>query len=144
MKILVIEDNLPTLTLLGNILDEYGAVTACSDGEHGVVEYKSAAETSEPFDIIFLDVVLPGIQGDEVVKLIRNDEKTSPSRSKVYIVILSNKVAFHDTGTGMYEGGDIYMPKPFTKSNIDEIMETVNPKAEEDLKKKPTKSTQSK
>ncbi len=137
MKILIIEDNLPTLTLLGSLLEDHASVTACSDGEHGILEYKKALASKEAFEIIFLDVVLPGIQGDEVVKQIRELEKSTPKAPKVYIAIISGEVPFHGTGTGMYEGGDIYMAKPFVRSDILEVIEKVKPLAEEDLKEKP-------
>ena len=143
MKILIIEDNLPTLTLLGSLLEDHASVTACSDGEHGILEYKKALASKEAFEIIFLDVVLPGIQGDEVVRQIRELEKSTPKAPKapkapkVYIAIISGEVPFHGTGTGMYEGGDIYMAKPFVRSDILEVIEKVKPLAEEDLKEKP-------
>ena len=71
-----------------------------------------AAVHHEKFDIILLDLMLPGIQGEELIKQIRKE-------SDVYIIVLSAKIDIKDRVDVITLGADDYMIKPFS---IEEVM----------------------
>ena len=67
---------------------------------------------SEPYDIIILDVLLPGIDGFTVCRTIRAERITTP------VLILSAKDQVQDKVTGLEAGADDYLAKPFAFSEL--------------------------
>ena len=67
---------------------------------------------SRPFDLIVLDVVLPDVDGFEIVRRLRRDGSQLP------VIFLTAKDTQDDTITGLTIGGDDYMTKPF---GLDEL-----------------------
>lgn len=108
MKTLIVEDYPKINQLL--------AMYARNDGHEVKQVYNGeealAAVHHEKFDIILLDLMLPGIQGEELIKQIRKV-------SDVYIVVLSAKIDIKDRVDVITLGADDYMIKPFS---IDEVM----------------------
>lgn len=108
MKTLIVEDYPKINQLL--------AMYARNDGHEVKQVYNGeealAAVHHEKFDIILLDLMLPGIQGEELIKQIRKV-------SDVYIVVLSAKIDIKDRVDVITLGADDYMIKPFS---IEEVM----------------------
>lgn len=106
-KILIVEDDSNILRLERDYLEANGfeAVTAC-DGEAGMEK-----AINEDFDLIILDVMLPGINGFEICKKIRN-EKNIP------IIFVSAKKEELDKITGLGFGADDYIVKPFSPGEL--------------------------
>ncbi|MGZ9814889.1 response regulator transcription factor [Peribacillus simplex] len=102
MKVLVVEDNVSLLESIRQILtDEYEVDTA-DNGEDGLFMAQQSI-----YDIIILDVMLPGIDGFEIVRKIR-EEKIDTS-----VLFLTAKDALEDRVRGLEMGGDDYLVKPF-------------------------------
>ncbi|KQU23598.1 two-component system response regulator [Bacillus sp. Leaf13] len=102
MKVLVVEDNVSLLESIRQILtDEYEVDTA-DNGEDGLFMAQQSI-----YDIIILDVMLPGIDGFEIVRKIR-DAKVDTS-----VLFLTAKDALEDRVRGLEMGGDDYLVKPF-------------------------------
>lgn len=89
-------------------------VCSFDDGE----SFLKTFEVKKP-NLILLDLMLPGIQGDEILKIIRKDI----SNDKIPIVILSAKSLLEDRITGLNNGADDYIVKPF---NIKELISRIN------------------
>jgi DNA-binding response OmpR family regulator len=108
MKTLIVEDYPKINQLL--------AMYARNDGHEVKQVYNGeealAAVHHEKFDIILLDLMLPGIQGEELIKQIRKV-------SDVYIIVLSAKIDIKDRVDVITLGADDYMIKPFS---IEEVM----------------------
>ena len=108
MKILIVEDYPKINQML--------AIYARKDGHEvkQVYDGEVALETTknEKFDVILLDLTLPGIQGEELIRLIRKV-------SDVYIIVLSAKIDVKDRIDVITLGADDYMTKPFS---IEEVM----------------------
>ena len=105
-RILVVDDEEDILELVKyNLLKEGYHVTGASTGEDALK--KARAET---FDLIVLDLMLPGIDGLEVAKKLKTDQKTE----KVPIVMLTAKGEEADVVTGLELGADDYITKPFS------------------------------
>ncbi|WP_458353771.1 response regulator transcription factor [Peribacillus frigoritolerans] len=102
MKVLVVEDNVSLLESIRQILtDEYEVDTA-DNGEDGLFMAQQSI-----YDIIILDVMLPGIDGFEIVRKIR-EAKVDTS-----VLFLTAKDAVEDRVRGLEMGGDDYLVKPF-------------------------------
>ncbi|MCY9005137.1 response regulator transcription factor [Peribacillus frigoritolerans] len=102
MKILVVEDNVSLLESIRQILtDEYEVDTA-DNGEDGLFMAQQSI-----YDIIILDVMLPGIDGFEIVRKIRE------AKIDTSVLFLTAKDALEDRVRGLEMGGDDYLVKPF-------------------------------
>jgi two-component system response regulator MtrA len=101
-RILVVDDTLDLAEMLGIVLTGAGFdVDLVNRGDEALEAFRN-----NPPDLILLDVMLPGIDGIEVCKLIRKE-------SMVPIVMLSAKGETRDVVAGLEAGADDYMEKPF-------------------------------
>lgn len=108
-RLLVIEDN-PELReylirLLGN---EYQVLTA----ENGIRGIELATEHIP--DIVLSDVMMPGTDGFQVCRELKNDFRTS----HIPIVLLTARADTESRITGMEQGADVYLTKPFNKREL--------------------------
>jgi len=76
-RILVVEDDFGSRRMMQKLLEEYGSVDVVVDGEEAVSAFKLAAADKTPYDLIFLDIMMPKMDGQEALKLIRAYEKES-------------------------------------------------------------------
>jgi len=79
-KILIIDDEQPILDMYSSALGDYTVMTA-PDGEEGL----NVARTEKP-DLIYLDIIMPKINGLDVLKKLKEDDKTS----EIPVVLLTN------------------------------------------------------
>jgi DNA-binding response OmpR family regulator len=104
MRILVIEDEIKLANAIKRALEiKKYAVDVCTDGISGF-----DMAVGEDFDLILLDVMLPGMDGMTVCKKMREEGKTTP------ILMLTAKGQINDKVTGLDIGADDYMVKPFS------------------------------
>ena len=105
--ILVVDDNKENLKLAGSILKENGyKIAVALNGESAI---KILEKNS--FDLILLDVMMPGIDGFEVCRRIKYNEKLKD----IPIVFLTAKDQSKDLVDGFAAGGVDYITKPFNK-----------------------------
>lgn len=105
-KILVVDDEEDILELLRyNLAREGYQVVCAASGEKALKKIKSA-----PLDLIVLDLMLPGIDGLEVTKKLKND----PENRNIPIIMLTAKGEEADIVTGLELGADDYVTKPFS------------------------------
>jgi two-component system copper resistance phosphate regulon response regulator CusR len=108
MKILVIEDEAKTARFLRKGLNEAGYVTdVAADGLEGL---HLAQEIN--FDLVILDVMLPGLDGWQVLSRLRLTER------KMLILMLTARDAVHERVRGFELGADDYLVKPFAFSEL--------------------------
>ncbi len=105
-KILIVEDEEDILELISyNLAKEGYQVTGVPTGEDMLKRVRSDLP-----DLVVLDLMLPGVDGLEVCKLLKNDPKTR----HVPIVMLTAKGEEADIVTGLELGADDYIAKPFS------------------------------
>ena len=75
MRILVAEDDFVSRKILQVILSPYGICDIAVDGEEAIQAFKVAFEEGELYDLVCLDIMMPGADGQEVLKTIRGIEK---------------------------------------------------------------------
>jgi DNA-binding response OmpR family regulator len=103
MRILLVEDYLPLQKSLAKGLRETGfAVDVTGDGREGLWYAKS-----NEYDVIILDIMLPGLDGLSILKQLRN------IGNKTHILILTAKDTLEDKVKGLDFGADDYLVKPF-------------------------------
>jgi DNA-binding response OmpR family regulator len=109
MKILVIEDNVDILKNVTDFLDLRGFTTDCA--EDGLTGLHLAA--TQDFDLIILDLMLPGIDGLTLCQRLRKDAK-----NRTPIIMLTAKDSIQDKLAGFEAGADDYLVKPFDLSEL--------------------------
>jgi len=106
-KILIIEDEVAIAELQRDYLEMNGfEVVVCGDGALGAKE-----ALSNDYDLVILDLMLPGMEGYEVCRTIR-EQKNIP------IIMVSAKKEDLDKVYGLGMGADDYMTKPFSPSEL--------------------------
>lgn len=107
VRILLIDDDRELTRLMRDYLAPQGfAVSICDDGPSGLRE-----ALATPFDVVTLDVMLPGLDGFEVLRQLRR-------RSKVPLIMLTARTATDDRVGGLEAGADDYLPKPFQPAEL--------------------------
>jgi phosphate regulon transcriptional regulator PhoB len=105
-KILVVDDESDIRELLSyNLIREGFDVSPAADGEEALTKARGG-----PFDLVLLDLMMPGMQGMEVCRILRNDPKTK----NVPIIMLTAKTDEVDKVLGLEMGADDYLTKPFS------------------------------
>ena len=122
--ILVIEDEEDIIALLHyNLIKEGFKVTCAQTGEEGL----NAARAESP-DLIVLDLMLPGIDGLDVCRALKNAKATAA----IPIVMLTAKGEEHDIVTGLELGADDYVTKPFSPRVLSSRLKAVLRRRERD------------
>ena len=108
MRILIIEDDDETAAYLAKGLKETGyTVDRAADGREGLF-----LATSETYDAMVVDRMLPGMDGLTIVQSLRAQGNATP------VLILSALGQVDDRVTGLRAGGDDYLPKPYAFSEL--------------------------
>lgn len=116
MKILLVEDEPSVATLINKGLTENGySITVAPDGYIG---YTIAKE--HEFDIIILDIMVPGMNGIEVCKRLRQEKIITP------ILFLTALGTTENIVTGLNNGGDDYLVKPFKFAELEARLRSLN------------------
>src|ERR1700678_2779583 len=106
-RILVIDDDVELCTLVGEYLQAEGfVVEAAHDGENGLQR-----ATGGGYLLVVLDVMLPGINGFEVLRRIR-------ATSRLPVLLLTARGEDVDRIVGLEMGADDYLPKPFNPREL--------------------------
>ncbi|RKY12717.1 MAG: hypothetical protein DRP65_00380 [Planctomycetota bacterium] len=113
--ILAIDDDRMVREVLQNALSRTGHyVYTAKDGPSGL-----EIAQSQKLDVILLDWMMPGMNGMEVLKQLKHDEKTR----HVPVFMLTAKDSLHDIDQAVSLGVDDYIVKPFNASEIPTLIE---------------------
>lgn len=108
MRILIIEDERSLAEVLTEILQQSGYLAdAVFNGSEGIDYIRTGA-----YDLILLDIMLPGTDGLTVLETIRKEKIFTP------VILLSAKSELSDIITGLDAGSDDYLPKPFSAAEL--------------------------
>jgi heavy metal response regulator len=109
MRILVVEDEAKVASFIRRALEEEGyAVDQASDGQRGL-----ELGEADCYDLIILDLMLPGLPGLEVLRSLRKEKVHSP------VLILTARSQVDQRVKGLDSGADDYLTKPFA---IEELL----------------------
>ena len=108
MRILVVEDDIQLARQVGSALTEAGHDSVIvHNGERAL---DKAKET--PFDLIMLDIILPGMDGFDILRHLRSQHMASR------VLMLTARGEVKDRVTGLQLGADDYLPKPFVMREL--------------------------
>jgi DNA-binding response OmpR family regulator len=108
MRVLIVEDEVAVSRQIASALTEAGHdPKAVHDGETALDEVRKT-----PFDLVVLDIRLPGIDGFQVLQRLRTQHLASR------VLLLTARGAVDDRVTGLELGADDYLPKPFAMQEL--------------------------
>jgi len=113
--ILAVDDSPENLDLLVGLLKKEYCVKAAVNGE---IALKIATSSPHP-DLILLDIVMPGMDGLEVCRRLKDDKNTA----HIPIVFLSGKANSEESEQGMEYGGEGFLKKPVDPNNLFPLLE---------------------
>ena len=108
MRILIIEDEIALAEALTEILKQNGYLADSSaNGPEGLEYIRTGI-----YDLVLLDIMLPGTDGLSILKTIRREKIFTP------VILLTAKSELSDIVTGLDAGSDDYLPKPFSTTEL--------------------------
>lgn len=108
MRVLIVEDDKKTASFLRKALLEEGfAVDVCTDGEEAL-----ATLLATRYDVVVLDIMLPGRDGLSMLRALRTQKNGVP------VLLLSARGEVNERVDGLNAGADDYLPKPFVIAEL--------------------------
>jgi twitching motility two-component system response regulator PilG len=116
LKVMVVDDSNTIRRSAEIFLTQAGCeVILATDGFDALAKFEERLP-----DLIFVDVVMPRLNGYQTCALIKRSQKLK----SIPVVMLSSKDTLHDKLLGKEAGSDQYLTKPFTKDNLLRAVET--------------------
>ena len=114
MRILIVDDDDPNRKLLTDIVSKLGECEAAAGGQNALSAFKKAWEEWRPFNLIFLDVLMPEMDGRQVLHKIREIEKDKKiSDQHQARIIMVTGVSEEETDMDCVKNGcDEFIVKP--------------------------------
>lgn len=124
MKILIVEDDFITRKILNNLLKKYGEVDIVVDGVEALEAFNIAFEENSRYDVIFLDVQMPKMNGQEVLKKIREFENKKNIHGKDGVKIIMTTILKDSENIikAFREQCEGYIVKPVDKEKIEKAL----------------------
>jgi two-component system, cell cycle response regulator len=120
IKALVVDDSTTVRRLMELTLSPMGIKLDFTDnGEDAIALVKQGR-----YDIVFLDILLPGIDGYRVCKAIKSDKLTKDTP----VVVLTSKDSAIDKVRGMMAGSNVYLTKPLDRSELIQAIDKCLPR----------------
>lgn len=120
-KILIVEDSDLQADVLESILDELDIrnVTRAENGVRAVELFDEALKSGAGYSLVFLDIVMPEMDGQEALKRMRDLEKGTGGNDKTTIIMLTSLSSPEDMLTALLEGDCTdYLVKPVEYTSI--------------------------
>jgi len=124
MKILLAEDDFATRKFMDKQLSQYGECDVMVDGEEAVDAFMMALEDNEPYDLVCLDVMMPVIDGYQVLKAIRGIEaqKGISKKNSVKVIMTTALNDERNVKLAFELGCEAYVGKPIDVEKFEKVL----------------------
>lgn len=124
MKILIVEDDMVSRKMLKKYMKNFGCCDVAVNGLEALEAFLSAHQENEPYELICLDIMMPKLDGTQVLKAIRDyEEQKAIDLSQRVKIIMTTAINDKDTVMESYEMGcEAYAWKPLDLEKIREVM----------------------
>ena len=119
MKCLIVDDEIICRKTVVTILNEVAECEEAADGSEALAKFGQALRENDPYDVVFLDILMPGIDGHQTAQAIREMERGSPGAGSVKIIMLTVLDSVNDAMTSFCYGQSIaYLVKPASEEKF--------------------------
>jgi two-component system chemotaxis response regulator CheY len=121
VKALVVEDDFVSRKMLQKMLLAHGDADVAVSGEEAFDAFQEALSADAPYDVLFLDINLPGISGHDVLKKVREHERSLgiEGLDGCKIIMATGRNDKEAILSAFREGCEAYIKKPFSKDDIE-------------------------
>lgn len=125
MKFLIVDDDLINRKLLSALLKPYGDCDIAVNGKEAVDKVEEALKAQSAFDVVFLDIMMPEMNGHESLQAIRKLESDQglPLGSGCKIVMVTALGDSRNVLSAFSEGAEYYLVKPIQQKKLFELLE---------------------
>ncbi|HET7839734.1 MAG TPA: response regulator [Rectinemataceae bacterium] len=121
MRILVVEDDFGSRRMMQKLLAPYGDIDVVVDGEEAVNAFRLAWEEKEPYGVVFMDIMMPKMDGHEALKRMRAMERELGVRPAKEAKVIMTSVLDDPKNVieAYYEGAATsYLLKPIDRDKL--------------------------
>lgn len=121
MRILIVEDDFVGRKVMQRLLREYGECDVAVDGVEAIKAFDLAWEAGTPYDVLFLDIMMPNMSGHDALKIIRAKEKERgvPAAREVKVIMTSALDDVKNVTQSFFHGGaTAYLVKPIEREKV--------------------------
>jgi putative nucleotidyltransferase with HDIG domain len=124
MKILIVDDELVSRKVLVKNLESLGECVAVDDAKKGLAEIALAVKKDQPFDLVTLDVSMPGMDGKQLLQHIRKREAAAkiPRSERVKVIMVTARMNMATIKDCIKIGCSGYLLKPVSKQQLFESL----------------------
>ena len=125
MKILIAEDQLISRFVMQKMLIKYGECDTTVNGKEALDAFLIAFEEGKPYELIFLDIMMPEMDGREALKMIRNKEKEFgvQAKNESKIIMVTALDTPKEVVNAYFHGGCTdYLVKPIDQKKIESVI----------------------
>ncbi len=128
MKTLIVDDDFTSRKLLLKMLSGYGSCEVAVNGKEAVEAYKLALEEKEAYDLICLDIMMPEMDGQQVLKEVREIEHSRGINGLdgVKIIMTTALNDFKNIKKSFREQCEAYLVKPIEKEKLIKNLKDLN------------------
>jgi DNA-binding response OmpR family regulator len=127
LRILVLEDDASTCRLMQIFLDQIGECRIVSSGRTALDSFQSALDQGKPFDLLLLDIMVPEINGIDVLKKVRMIERSRGihDRNRAKVIITSSLSDARNMERARSAESDDYLVKPVNRAKLFSTIRTM-------------------
>jgi len=121
MKTLIVDDQADIRTLMQGLLCQYGNCDLAPSGEAALELFQAALEAKAPYDVVFLDIVMPILDGHETLKAMRILDKQfsgAPGNATRYVILSLLSDEYNILRAEVVSGADKFLTKPIDYQSL--------------------------
>lgn len=121
MRVLIVEDNAVNREFLLAVIGRHGDCEAVGTGEEAVERFEAALDEGRAFDLVFMDVMLPGMDGLQTLERIRELEKRHglPELRRVKVIVATALDDDRNVARAFFQGQAVsYINKPLSMARV--------------------------
>jgi two-component system, chemotaxis family, chemotaxis protein CheY len=121
MRCLIVEDNEMAREGLKFFLADHAQIEVAVNGREAVTQFQLALSEQNPFDLVLLDIIMPEMDGQQALKLIRFAEQhdLAPDRKKAVIIMTTALNSPENMEEALWEGDCTdYLVKPIVRADL--------------------------
>lgn len=120
MRFLIVDDDESIILFLRTFLSAYAECLTAGSGMEAIAAFEAALEEHRPFTAVFMDILLPGMDGNEVVQALRRLEENHNGTVEPFkLLMISVLTDTRNVSESFFHGrADAYLPKPLRRETL--------------------------